>query len=324
MSKRTSGSTMGSLDKLGILVIVILVVVVGVVVITPKDRMDQALGTVEDYVQADQPHEARELDLPPVEDDKPEQPRWAPSDTPKPEDPVKPVDPTPEPEKPHVAEVPKPVEPVVVKPVVKPTPVAAKSVTVRKGDSLYAIAARELGDGNLWPRIVDANPGVDADSLQVGQVLRLPSAGATNGTRTVQADPPKPEARPSAARTYTVVKGDTLSTISSKHYGTSKRWKDIQRANADVLGGTDRVLVGMELVIPAAGATETRSANVRRDAPAPASGRTYRVRKSDSLWTIAARELGDGSRWREILDLNRDSIRNEQIQVDQVLSLPTR
>ena len=55
--------------------------------------------------------------------------------------------------------------------------------------------------------------------------------------------------------------------------------------------------------------------------PAPAAGRTYTVRKGDNLTKIAAAQLGNGSRWRELAQLNalRDPNR---IYPGQVLKLP--
>lgn len=50
----------------------------------------------------------------------------------------------------------------------------ASSYTVRSGDSLSRIAARSLGDANRYGEILALNPGVRADKLAVGQVLRLP------------------------------------------------------------------------------------------------------------------------------------------------------
>ena len=38
--------------------------------------------------------------------------------------------------------------------------------------------------------------------------------------------------------------------------------------------------------------------------------KTYTVQKGDCLWTIAEKQLGDGYRWKEIYELNRDSIRD--------------
>jgi nucleoid-associated protein YgaU len=55
---------------------------------------------------------------------------------------------------------------------------------------------------------------------------------------------------PAGARNYTVAPGDTLFSISRKAYGNATRWQDIQRANADKLGGGTAVREGMVLVIP--------------------------------------------------------------------------
>lgn len=58
-------------------------------------------------------------------------------------------------------------------------------------------------------------------------------------------------------------------------------------------------------------------------APAPAPAKTYRtytVKKGDSLWTIAARQLGNGSRYKEIKNLN--GLRSDTIYAGQVLKLP--
>ena len=51
--------------------------------------------------------------------------------------------------------------------------------------------------------------------------------------------------------------------------------------------------------------------------------RTYTVQKGDSLWRIAAKELGSGRRWQEIYELNRRVISNPSlIFVGQKLKLP--
>lgn len=50
---------------------------------------------------------------------------------------------------------------------------------------------------------------------------------------------------------------------------------------------------------------------------------TYTVVSGDCLWTIAQRHLGDGSRYTEIYELNKDMIKNPSlISVGQVLKLP--
>ena len=46
----------------------------------------------------------------------------------------------------------------------------------------------------------------------------------------------------------------------------------------------------------------------------PISGRrTYTVRAGDTLTRIAAAQLGDINRWKEIWDLNRDRVANENL-----------
>lgn len=55
---------------------------------------------------------------------------------------------------------------------------------------------------------------------------------------------------PAGARSYTVVAGDNLYSISRKMYGTANRAMDIQKANSAALGGGIALKVGMTLVIP--------------------------------------------------------------------------
>lgn len=50
---------------------------------------------------------------------------------------------------------------------------------------------------------------------------------------------------------------------------------------------------------------------------------TYTVVRGDTLWGIAKKLLGDGSRWREIYNLNQDKISNPNlIYPGQVLTIP--
>ncbi|MBL7081117.1 MAG: LysM peptidoglycan-binding domain-containing protein [Candidatus Omnitrophica bacterium] len=49
---------------------------------------------------------------------------------------------------------------------------------------------------------------------------------------------------------YTVQKGDTLTKISLRFYGTSRRWKDIYEANRGILKTSHRIYPGQVLEIP--------------------------------------------------------------------------
>jgi nucleoid-associated protein YgaU len=51
-------------------------------------------------------------------------------------------------------------------------------------------------------------------------------------------------------RQYSVAKGDTLSSISLKVYGTSGRWREIFEANSDRIRSPSQLKVGLALSIP--------------------------------------------------------------------------
>ncbi|MFH9348704.1 LysM peptidoglycan-binding domain-containing protein [Kitasatospora sp. NPDC017646] len=72
----------------------------------------------------------------------------------------------------------------------EPAPGGRKTVTVQSGDSLSAIAQRELGNAEAWPELFEANKGVqapggerltDPDVLEPGMVLTVPGAAAPAG-----------------------------------------------------------------------------------------------------------------------------------------------
>lgn len=50
---------------------------------------------------------------------------------------------------------------------------------------------------------------------------------------------------------YVVRRGDSLSVISRKVYGTSKRWREILAANKELLPNERALKAGMKIVIPA-------------------------------------------------------------------------
>lgn len=71
---------------------------------------------------------------------------------------------------------------------------SAASYTVQKGDNLWDLAAKFLGSGREYTKIVDANPAIkDPNLIYVDQVLTIPEADP--------AEPPAPETTPAAAAT---------------------------------------------------------------------------------------------------------------------------
>ncbi|MYS91458.1 LysM peptidoglycan-binding domain-containing protein [Streptomyces sp. SID5464] len=75
--------------------------------------------------------------------------------------------------------------------------------------------------------------------------------------------------------------------------------------DANDLDDPSSISVGQKLKIP--GGTTT----------------TYRVTRGDTLWSIAASRLGDGSRWREIATLNRLKDADD-LSIGQTLKLPKK
>jgi nucleoid-associated protein YgaU len=53
-----------------------------------------------------------------------------------------------------------------------------------------------------------------------------------------------------AGKTYTVVKGDSLSKIAQREYGDANQWHKIFEANKDVIDDPDLIEVGQDLIIP--------------------------------------------------------------------------
>jgi LysM repeat protein len=119
---------------------------------------------------------------------------------------------------------------------------------VRRGDTLYSIAARH---GTTAQAIARANGLANANYIYVGQRLIIPGASS-----------PAPGASASSAGTqvYTVRPGDTLAAIAYR-YGTTV-WAI---ASANGLANPNYIYPGQTLRIPAGGTAV---------APAPAAGST--------------------------------------------------
>ena len=73
---------------------------------------------------------------------------------------------------------------------------------------------------------------------------------------------------------------------------------------------------------PSQPATATVQPAPRPAESAPKSS-SYTVKSGDCLWNIAKKQLGDGSRWKEIYELNKDKITNPNlIYPNQSLTMP--
>ncbi len=159
---------------------------------------------------------------------------------------------TPPPQIPTALDLPEEVSTPVPVAASSPAPSTGKEVRVREGDSLGGIASRELGSVKHWKFLAKWNQIEDPNSIQIGQVIKIPPFQAVEASAPVPI-PVTPEApsvsSTSAEKTYTVQPGDTPSEVSMKLYGTSKKWQVLLRANG--MDDPKDFRAGQVLTVPA-------------------------------------------------------------------------
>jgi nucleoid-associated protein YgaU len=152
------------------------------------------------------------------------------------------------------------------------------------------------------------------------------------------------------SKIYVVSEGDTLAVIARKFYGSHEGSKKINiasifEANRKLLKSPDEINVGQKLIIPPllasvpdkgkivnvlSGTEFTKVESIGKK-HLLANGRQaeqnsgYVVREGDSLWQIAAEQLGNGSRCSEIAELNAGVLDGEDnLSVGMRLKMPAR
>ncbi|NLX05075.1 MAG: LysM peptidoglycan-binding domain-containing protein [Phycisphaerae bacterium] len=131
--------------------------------------------------------------------------------------------------------------------------------------------------------------------------------------------PPGPNG---VAKVHVVRSSETLYGISEQYYGRGDLWVQIAQANPD-LRDPSRLRVGQKLVIPPQRQAERRYEGI---ANLPAGSREYKVQEGDSYYSISLELLGSGSRWREILALNKSRVGSDprDLKAGQVIAIPAR
>ncbi len=135
-----------------------------------------------------------------------------------------------------------------------------KRYVVRDGETLETIARREYGSTRYWTAIAQANALMDPNRLRPGREILIPLDPTNVQGREVVVDEPADGGEPSreverpapapTAIEYRVSRGDTLSGIAQRFYGSS-RWTDfLFQANRDRLASPGAIRVGQTLLIP--------------------------------------------------------------------------
>ena len=140
-----------------------------------------------------------------------------------------------------------------------------------------------------------------------GRVAGIPANVDLNylGSDTGEITPPQPPV--TGNNTYTAKAGDTLWDIAQSQLGNGSRYKEIMTLNGLT---SDVIQPGQVLKLPTG-----------NDNTGSGSESTYTVKAGDTLWDIAQSQLGNGSRYKEIIALN--GLTSDVIQPGQVLKLPT-
>lgn len=86
---------------------------------------------------------------------------------------------------------------------------------------------------------------------------------------------------------------------------------------------TDRI-IELENELAMADAAAVAPATAIMSAQPPAVESVYIIAKGDTLWNIAQRQLGKGSRYKEILALNPQLSENAPLKIGTTINLPAK
>jgi nucleoid-associated protein YgaU len=236
------------------------------------------------------------------------------------------------------------VEPSPVRPAGSAAPAVDRSSLIPSSPPMAAAAANTSQSvqtpqrrGNDKPPLVappkvqtEERPSAEPTAAATPSPIRLPVHKTETGT---QADSPTTMPRlsesvsPSAAkpkeeekeRTHVVKKNDSLAILAEQYYGSQRYTAFLAKANPQV--DPSRLKIGTKLRIPPlsatlAGTTKPAEPGAKADqakaAPSALPTATkpaesfYTVKAGDSFYSIARSIYGNGERWRELHQLNKD------------------
>ncbi|MEM1209735.1 MAG: LysM peptidoglycan-binding domain-containing protein, partial [Planctomycetota bacterium] len=203
---------------------------------------------------------------------------------------------------------PAPVEPLVEVVEDEPTLPEPEAPTVPTID-LTTLRATPLATPPGGSEPVDLTPAPSPEVAVVEEPAPTPVIDPT---------PPPPPA-PVEPTTYTVRRGDTLSSIAVRLYGQERRWVDIAQANPTI--DPIRLRVGQTLKLPSDARVPPPD---QPEIDAPVAERSHTIQSGENLSSIAQRYYGRAARWRVLFNANRDVLGNNPnaIRAGMVIKVP--
>ena len=179
------------------------------------------------------------------------------------------------------------------------------SVSVYQNPNLRGKVIAALSAGETIS-VRESKPGVYQVRLSDGRMGYLSAAYIT-----FEKEPETPAPVPPSQEYFLhrVQPGETLWKLAQQYLGQGSRYTEIVQLNGLT---SDRIYPGMELKIP--GASEEPPVKPE------ASYQEYTDKRGDSLWKIARKYLGSGSRYTEIIEIN--GLKSETVHPGQILKLP--
>lgn len=215
--------------------------------------------------------------------------------------------------------------------------------TVRQGQTLSDIAGEHLGNRNRYMEIFNVNRDQlsNPDNLRIGMALKVyvDQPSATPETPAAPAEPP-------THAHHRVRRGENLSDIAQKFLGDRNRYMEIYDMNRSRLSNPNDLRIGMVLdlplppgsvveepepvsAVPPVAPTQPTAPAAEPVAPTRPPSRPeffveHTVKRGESLSELALTYLGDGERYMEIFNANRDQLSApENLKIGMKLQIPT-
>lgn len=224
----------------------------------------------------------------------------------------------------------------------KPAPAVAQAQVQPAGPAVLSTQVQPTAGAALADPGKAVQPAPAAPSVAPAPSATSPAAsGLPSGTLLKRSDGLTDSMMPNM-KLYTWKEGDNWRRLANDYYGDWRCAEVLKRNNEgrmDVQPGEtvfvpvfadDRAYSAAPAPEPAKDDTAAQSGKKKSDKGAVAAkaepksgGKLHVVKAGESLWKIAKAELGDGNRWKEIYEANREVLSSpEAIQKGMRLRIP--